>query len=396
MGPRATGVGARATQLVVGERIARHASGMTNHRKPPDDPVERLLRDLDIPSEIRDQLLAYARTSRATARQHVVPISYLAAWTDADGDLAIWDTDDGRVFPSSPRKMCAPLEFYTVELTSGESSRVIEGVLASVDRAFAAICRSLRDDGGLNADADRYTLALALALQEVRLPQRRRLIDEMATQVMRTEIGDELASNGLDPTNYGVATPSNFHVEAMFRSAAPLAAALAMRRWTLHQVSKRWFVTSDVPLLYDYAEAPRRDVLEQTPIGRELLATSMETGQDLSELSSSIATASHVLLPLSPTSLLEIGPEHDGSLTTSVASVAMRKRAEKLVIRCRERFVIGQPGQDFLRGRDGQRLKRRRHVRFRCLPGSRLGECTMHTSYTYSAEPVSELCGHHF
>lgn len=269
---------------------------MTNHRKPADDPVEPLLRELDIPTEIRDQLLAYARTSRATARQHVVPMSYLAGWTDARGALAVWDTVDGRVFPSSPRKMCAPLDFYTVELTSGESSRVIEGVLATIDSAFAGICRSLREDGGLSNHADRYTLALALALQEVRLPQRRRLIDEMATQVMRAEMGDRFVAHGLNPTKYGVVTPSNFHVEAMFRSAAPLAATLAMRRWTLHQASKRWFVTSDVPLLYDYAEAPRRDVLEQTPIGRELLMESMEVGQHLSELSSSIATASHVLL----------------------------------------------------------------------------------------------------
>jgi hypothetical protein len=328
-----------------------------------EDPVEPMLHALDVPAEVRDQLLAYARTSRASQRQHVVPVSYLAGWSDEHGALSVWDTEDGRVFPSSPRRVCAPLDFYTVELTSGANSRVIEGALAAVDTAFASASRSLREDGRLNDDADRYAFALALALQDVRLPQRRRLIDEMATQVMRTGAGDRLAARGLDPTEYGIVTPSNFHVEAMFRSAAPLAATLAMRRWTLHQATKPWFVTSDVPLLYDYEEAPRRDILEQTPIGVELIAKARTAGQDLADLSSSIATASHVLLPLSPTCLLEVGPEHDARLTTKNASAAIRKATEKLIIRCRERFIIGQPGQDFLRNRDGRRLRRRRHLR---------------------------------
>lgn len=374
--------------------------GNTQVDATDQDSFERFLDTQDVPDPMRDVLTKAARMAKASRRHHVVPAGYLDAWTDDDNLVEAWNTENGNVFPATTANVCAETDFYTTELVTGGQTRIMEGVLAVLDDRYISTVRNIVADEQLPADEDeRREFAFALAFQSLRLPQRRRMMNDTAEQFSRTLHGAKMEELGLDPYGFTVDVGSGFHLGLAIDSALITAADFYVRDWTLHIASSDWFATSDVPVLYDYEATPSIEGMLEHPAGRRLIAQTRAAGADLADVGAGPVTADQVLIPLAPHVVLEIGRSRTGRHETVKAEGPVRDEAERLLIRCRERLIIGRPGQRMVQGREGKALPRRRQMRVRCIRTRTLGSegaCTMHTSSVYASEPQLKLCGNHY
>jgi len=358
---------------------------------------EEALRDLldrvAAPPEVRREILKAARIGRHTKRQHYVPAGYLEAWADERGQVGVWDTQEGRLFPAAPANVCAQSDFYTTRLEDGTRTRLMEGFLATLDDRFISRVRKVVADRQLPQDREeRIWLAFDIALNENRLPQRRRLMSAMADRVSRTTAGHELVKRGLAPNDFEVVVTEEEHVRQMLDGAMNVAPFLAACDWTLYVSEQPVIGTCDVPVLFDYTERPGAEQLSKSPAGRYSLASAHAAGMSSDRLNVGIATTTEILVPLAPTALLHIDPygSHERADTAALPP-SVRNRHERLLVRCRERMIVAQPGHQLV---SGQRpvVRRRKQLLLECISTAETetgGECVQRFSSAYAAEPLS-------
>ena len=314
------------------------------------DDEEALIAALDkasAPASIRSVVLRAAEGARKSKRHHYVPVSYLQGWLGEDENVTVWDTTTGKVYETNPINVCLERDFYTGMLEDGTKTRLMEGLLAELDAGFARRIRQVTESDSLPESArDRAYLALDVAIQEGRQPQRRRMMASMATTLGRTLVGAELERHGLDPGSLSATIDGGKHVQLMLNTAFEAAPLIAASSWTLHVADRDVFATCDVPVLYDYTAAPDMQLLSGTEIGRWLIGQSAAAGVPLQDLRAGLLSASSILFPLGPRHLLEVTPDElERNLVISARRTVVEKH-EDLIVRCRERSIVAKAATD--------------------------------------------------
>ena len=365
------------------------------------DDEEALIAALDkasAPASIRSVVLRAAEGARKSKRHHYVPVSYLQGWLGEDENVTVWDTTTGKVYETNPINVCLERDFYTGMLEDGTKTRLMEGLLAELDAGFARRIRQVTESDSLPESArDRAYLALDVAIQEGRQPQRRRMMASMATTLGRTLVGAELERHGLDPGSLSATIDGGTHVQLMLNTAFEAAPLIAASSWTLHVADRDVFATCDVPVLYDYTAAPDMQLLSGTEIGRWLIGQSAAAGVPLQDLRAGLLSASSILFPLGPRHLLEVTPDElERNLVISARRTVVEKH-EDLIVRCRERSIVARSGHRLVTG-TRPIVQRRRQMSLACVStevDSRGGTCIQGFGSVYAKEPSIALCGNH-
>jgi uncharacterized protein DUF4238 len=242
-------------------------------------------------------------------KQHYVPRSYLANFTDSAGRLHVLDRDSGRQWESSPEKTACERDFYALEVTTDDEHDAlgVESFFAQVEgHTREAIQATLRE--GCVPDGElRKRLMEFLAVQAVRVPGALRGLDDMADQIGKRvawyltatpetwaacvrrmkEAGDpvpdvpyEQVRESVLSEEYDVSWDQNTRLGMILRMLPQLAAVLSERKWTLVVAGNGCpdFVCSDRPLTVSWNEPPaaRRmppglglgNTTAQIPLGR--------------------------------------------------------------------------------------------------------------------------------
>lgn len=282
----------------------------------------------------------------------------------------MWDTLTGKVFLAGPSAICNTSDYFkSVAPTHGET-RAVEGVLSVVDGEFARLLRSIRENRRLpnHGSEDRVSLAYLLALQAVRGPQQRRIHNDMADYLTKLEAAATFRDFGVSAGDFVISAHNNSHIRVMAETARDLFADWAARDWTLTESQDDDFITCDNPVLYDDLSGPPEGLL----------------------------SVDEILVPLSPKLVLGMTTNSEQA-KRSVPQ--LRSRVERLVVRSRERWIIGSPSQTFFTGRSGKTVDRRRQLQLQCVhqytPKGGRAACLMANTAIYASGPVIKTCGRH-
>lgn len=330
--------------------------------------IEDLARDIPFPEALGRRIIAACRSAESSKLHHYVPQSFMQAWQE-EGHVKVWDTLEGKTFLSDTRNVCAESDYFKTVMPDEEETRAVEGLFSVVDGEFARLLGDIRSSGDLPADGseNKVSLAYLLSLQALRVPQRRRIFNELADYVIKLESESRLHDLGVDPDTFRIEAHNNSHIRTMSETAREVFPDWAARTWTLITSENDDFVTCDSPVLWDG--------LTGTPVG--------------------LVAVPEILVPLSPRTVLSM--THGESPSRSLAQV--RQQVEFLTIRSRDRWIIGTPSQAFFSGRDGKTIPRRRQLKLECVqqyePKDGRGSCLMAHTAVYAKGPVIETCGRH-
>jgi len=331
--------------------------------------LQALIEQLPMSPELKQQLLSACLGARDARLHHYVPQAYQRAWAQGRTVL-VWDTLEGRVFRASPRVMMAGADYFQAIGPDRKKHRMIEGLLSFVDGQYARLIGAIRSTGQLPRDEEeRASLGYILALQAMRVAQRRRVYNDMADYLAKLVASPGLRETGLDPNDFIVEAHNNAHIGIMSDVATTVMPDWVAREWLLYTARHPVIVTSDNPVMYtDY---------EGDPVGMQ--------------------TAASVFFPISPTQLLVLAADRNFGARELPASGAILKEAERRVIRTRDRWIIGHPEQLFFARRRGRTIPRRAQLKLECVShefdhqGRRIS-CLMRHQPTYANKPVIRTC----
>jgi hypothetical protein len=172
--------------------------------------------------ELLDEARRTGNSRSAPRRHHLVPEFYLSSWADA-GTLRVIDVDNGKSWPSTPRRAAREADFYRIEspdLNPDDVPPLLFEVALSKIEAWGAdfIAAAIDDPVGVSGDDElRTQFALYMAFQFVRGRRYRLSLRESMTDGFKMAYGEitdagirhELLERGLEPN------PENM---ALFRS----------------------------------------------------------------------------------------------------------------------------------------------------------------------------------
>lgn len=281
-------------------------------------------------------------------RHHTVPAFYLRRFADKSGQLSVRDRTSGALSRRGHLDM-GIRDFYTIVSKDGTLDGRLEQMLSVVERnanrIFTDLLSPFRRPRPLDP-ADHSGLAAFIAFQIVRGERQRRELELMADYTAKVQAGNRLTSHDLDSLT---ATPHpNDHLKMMARTAETIATHLENRPLTLIDLDQPLLVTGDEPVIVNVGD----DHVKHKPdcfVTKKELARRRRAGErngkQWSQIvhiyptrPSGVAGALEVALPLSPRSVLFLGPQgaHAESRTQVLSSEA-ESLAEAL-----NRHVIAQ------------------------------------------------------
>ncbi|MFC9004780.1 DUF4238 domain-containing protein [Streptomyces microflavus] len=296
-----------------------------------------------------------ARRDCVSRRHHYVPQSYMKAWSFDGKRVRVLDTVNGLDRPQGLRATCVRENFYRVTDPLGSPHNQAEAMLSVIDDETARLLRLLREwkpDDDLDFD-DFMSLAVVLAFQRNRTPQRKRLLEAQDTW-MRTRALQET------PT----LTTTKF-VASLFQSAYGAADEHSTRQLELWDDPQSRFITSDQPVI---------------------LST------DASGCSPSTLTSQYLWWPLSPSRLLVLSQNLQPRKV--IHRTLTRREVDRLraaVIRNAEATIIALPHDTDLPA--GRSLRRRPQLSVDCKsvdPKAR--RCRIELGTGYGAETLDRTC----
>jgi hypothetical protein len=291
-------------------QAATHAKRVKATRSARQAEIERRI------DEMAHELLAKLQgQSPAVARNnHVVPKLYLSAWANKSGAVQYVDLKQRKPYPKHIKKVAVERDFYTVVMPDGQDSDVWERLISYMEGESKEPLDNAREGRWpLSAD-DRFVLSHFIALQYVRGPEVREMMNQGMTDVMnmatkvtaqhpdavRADLEDELQRPATDEevaTRVEHLASGEFTVEMhnnhflqLFGVCEQIAPLIFSMRWTLLTAAPnaQTFATSDRPI----SLAPYPDADDFGGIG--------------------ITTAAYITFPLSPTRCLRLDPPQRG------------------------------------------------------------------------------------
>lgn len=269
--------------------------------------------------------------------QHIVPRSYLQAFVDPACPIGqepyLWKVEkkNGVVSQRAPKKTAVEPYYYSFKEPDGSRNHAVENWLADVESEATPVLRRLaaNADPGRLSVGERRSMALYLALLEVRGPKFRDPVDQFTCDIMKTQLqllaADEIAFRdrlaslerecGLKPPHslaevrqfirsneYTISVEPLNSLQHLVTLAPGIAELIEHLGWrVLHSRGTQRFVTSDAPV----AKVQSRPIPAPHLLGTAWGTPWMEA-----------------TVPLSPTACLLIGMQFiDGVETAEDATI---------------------------------------------------------------------------
>ncbi|MFH9826686.1 DUF4238 domain-containing protein [Streptomyces bobili] len=298
---------------------------------------------------------AAARRDCVSRRHHYVPQAYMKAWSPDGKRVRVLDTINGFDRLRGLRDTCVRENFYRVTDPLGAPHNQAEAMLSVIDDETARLLRLLRGwepDDDMDFD-DFMSLAVVLAFQRNRTPQRRRLLEAQDTWMRKRALQET-------PT----LTTTGF-VGSLFHSAYGAADEHSTRQLELWDDPQARLITSDQPVI---------------------LST------DASGRAPSTLTSQYLWWPISPSRLLALSQNLQPQKI--VHRILARREVDRLraaVIRNAEAAVIALPQDTDLPA--GRSLRRRPQLSVDCTPiDPKARRCRIELGTGYGAETLDRTC----
>lgn len=211
-------------------------------------------------------------TKKRKKHNHVVPVHYLAGFSDADGRIVQVRFVDNQPRTISRRDAAVRSNFYNVEF-DGEPSNRFEDALSDVESAAADPLRRLARGNGPFSLGDREAVAMWCAAQYLRGPDIRQAQSDLMDMLLKADVlgrgptgvrealkhtlgraptEDEVADWWdwmSDIDGYRLEARAEHQLQAMADAWGPCTASFLARSWSVLQFKRRRLGTSDTPLL---------------------------------------------------------------------------------------------------------------------------------------------------
>jgi hypothetical protein len=243
------------------------------------------------------------------SKHHTVPAFYLRRFATKSGQLLKRDRVTGQLSSCNLRDLSIR-DFYTTVGEGGVLDGRLEQVLGMVEtnarRIFADLLSPIHQPGPLDA-VDQGALVQFLAFQLTRGLRKRREIELMADYTARLQAGKRLAGS------LPVVPHPNMHLEMMCRTAEHLAPYMSDRPVALIVLDRPLLITSDEPVILSLAEDhvehhPDCFITKKERARRRRLQKYSQTFHIYPTRPSGVAKAVEIALPLTPRSILFLGP----------------------------------------------------------------------------------------
>ena len=254
------------------------------------------------------------------SRHHTVPGFYLRRFADRSGTLSVRDRTTGALSSRSYLDMKIK-DFYTVVGKNGALNGRLEQVLSVVEgnaaRIFADLLSPFRRPRPLDP-VDYGAVVQFLAFQLVRGERQRRELELMADYTAKVLAGKLLTRDDVESLT-AVPHP-NAHLEMMCRTVEHLAAHISNRPLTLVTLDQPLLVTGDEPVIVnvgpDHIQHKPDCFITKKQLARRRREAGKGSGKKYGQVvhiyptrPSGVADAIEIALPLSPRSILFLGPK---------------------------------------------------------------------------------------
>lgn len=277
-----------------------------------DDVVDA---DENLRREIDEFWVNAPRAAKVGSRHHTVPKFYLKRFA-SKGQLLVRDRNSGELTTRNIDDL-AIKNFYTFVNEDGEEDGRLEDILADLEsgtsnllnRAFGPFRPVRQLDPG-----ESMALALHLSFQVVRTPRQRREMELLADHSIKLVNQDKLRN----PTEWVVAPHPNLHIGYMTTAAFKLAETLYGRPVTLVTLDRPLFITCDEPVILivegdhvQHLPACFKTTKQRIKAAKRPSRHRRRNWSVLHYYPSrpGLAQAEEVALPISPRSILVLGPK---------------------------------------------------------------------------------------
>lgn len=195
-------------------------------------------------------------------RHHYVPQFYLRRFANQKNQLRAFRRSTREMSRIGVRQAASEIGFYDVKESEDYSKEFVEELLGQKVENFAALAFQRLDETWPPSEEDRVWLALFMAVQIVRTPEQRFMMNEIADlatklQIKGVRLGDgpaidplPVASEELESMVFP-ASPEFAWGSALEMAATKMAPMLAGEFvWHLFESDKRVLATSDRPVMY--------------------------------------------------------------------------------------------------------------------------------------------------
>jgi hypothetical protein len=122
---------------------------------------------------------------------HYVPQFYLAGFTaigTSKGTLHVFDREQQKSWPSTPRATAHARDYHAVDLGSGQDPMFVEKTMAVCEGKWATVLRAVVESGILPQDDSLGDLLAFVAFLAVRVPRIRNQVAEFIDRASKAEV----------------------------------------------------------------------------------------------------------------------------------------------------------------------------------------------------------------
>jgi hypothetical protein len=253
------------------------------------------------------------------SKHHTVPAFYLKRFASQSGRLSVRDRSTGVLTKRSYLSMTIR-DFYTFTDGNGALDGRLEQLLSQIEgnaaRVFGDLLSPFRRPLPLDA-VDRGAVVQFLAFQVVRGERQRRELELMADYMAKVQAGHRLT--GRDIESLTAVPHPNEHLMMMCKTAETLAAYVGTRPLTVAFLDQPLLITGDEPVILNVGEdhvqhkpdcfITRKELARRQREARKMGTTYSQVVHVYQTRPSGVARALEIALPLTPRSLLILGPQ---------------------------------------------------------------------------------------
>ena len=116
-------------------------------------------------------------------KQHLVPRSYLENFTDSNGKIFVLNKSL-KIFSTKPEKILTDNHFYTIKLSDGKGSFIVEDSLANIEGAFAELFKKKISQRKSLTPEEKALAAVFIASMLMRTKSRRNSIQKFFDEAL--------------------------------------------------------------------------------------------------------------------------------------------------------------------------------------------------------------------